>query len=145
MKSTIVFGHEFPLPQARVFAALDDHANMGRWLGPRVSIIQQGKDGIGTIRRVHAPPFPIDEEIIERAAPSFFAYRIVRGVPFVRGHRGEVHVEPLAPTRARVRWHIEIDSPLPGYGAIVLRLVRFVLISGLKRLERQLMREPFVN
>lgn len=139
MASTILLTREFPQPASRVFAALDDHANMGSWLGQRVSVIKQAPDGgVGTVRRVHSGPINLDEEIVEREAPKRIVYRIVAGMPGISHHRGEITVEPQGDSRSVVRWHIELDSGIPGYAWLLLRAVNVALGGGLARLEKQL-------
>jgi uncharacterized protein YndB with AHSA1/START domain len=135
----IIVTHEFPVTADRVFAALDDHANMGRWIGTPVSVVTRMADGgVGTVRRVHAPLMAIDEEVTARDVPHRLVYRIVRGVPFMNYHRGEIRVEPRTDGRSYVRWQVEIESALPAGSSLMLFMVGFALRRGLKRLERVL-------
>lgn len=139
MPKEIRLVRDFSSPAERVFAALDDHENMGRWLGPRFSIVKRAADGgVGTVRRVHNPLFPIDEEILEREVPSRLVYKIIRGAPGVSYHRGEIRVEPQGQSKSRVTWHIEVDSPLPGFASLLLRGLSVALRRGLKKLDAQL-------
>jgi uncharacterized protein YndB with AHSA1/START domain len=135
----IFLTHEFSSPAERVFAALDDHANMGSWLGSRISVVKRADDGgVGTVRRIHAPLGHFDEEIVERDVPSRMVYRIVSRVPGLSFHRGEIKVDAAGPGRSVVRWHVQIDSKLPGFSGLILRVVGFALKRGLVRLDRQL-------
>ena len=139
MPNNVIITHEFEVPAERVFAALDDHANMGRWLGPRVSVVKQIEgNGVGTVRRIHAPLMAIDEEVTERHAPHHLVYRIVGGLPGVTHHRGEISVEPRTDGRSFVRWQVQLDSVSPKLAALMLRMVEFALRRGLKRLGTQL-------
>jgi uncharacterized protein YndB with AHSA1/START domain len=136
---SVVLTQTFETTPDRVFAALDDHANMGRWLGPRVSLLKRAPDGgVGTVRRVHALLAHVDEEVVEREVPSRLVYRIVGGVPGVSHHRGEIRVMPQGAHHSQVRWEVELESRLPGYAALMLGSVRLALGLGLKRLSRQL-------
>jgi uncharacterized protein YndB with AHSA1/START domain len=136
---SVVLTQTFPTTPDRVFAALDDHANMGRWLGTRVSLLKRAPDGgVGTVRRVHTLLAQVDEEVVEREVPSRLVYRIIGGVPGVSHHRGEIRVTPHGDHQSQVRWEVEIDSPLPGFATLVLGSVRLALGLGLKRLSRQL-------
>ena len=54
MSRPIVVTHTFNVPAERLFAALDDHANMGRWLGTKIDLIKSPPDkGVGSVRRLH--------------------------------------------------------------------------------------------
>ncbi len=131
--------HEFNASQERVFSALDDHANMGRWLGSAVSIVKKVDDGgVGTVRRIDAGVTKLDEEIIEREVPSRLVYRIVSGVPFLAHHRGEITVDSIGDSRSVVRWHVELDIKLPGLSQLLAFAVGGALKRGLERLDRQL-------
>jgi uncharacterized protein YndB with AHSA1/START domain len=136
---SVVLTRTFELPAERLFAALDDHANMGRWLGPRVSLVKRAPDGgVGSVRRVHGGLLNIDEEVVEREVPSRLVYRIVGGLPGVRHHRGEIRVAAEGPRRSSVRWEVEIDAVLPALSMLMLASVRLALGVGLRRLSRQL-------
>ncbi len=138
---TITIDHEFSSAPERVFAALDDHANMGSWLGGKVTVEKRAADGgVGTVRRIHLGPAHFDEEVIERSVPSRIVYRISRGVPFLRHHRGEISVAPDGKGGARVRWNVAFESKLPGLSAPVRAGLGLVLKQGLRRLDRKLSR-----
>jgi uncharacterized protein YndB with AHSA1/START domain len=126
-------------PAERVFAALDDHANMGMWLGPPVSLIKNVADGgVGSVRRIRAAGLAIDEEILSRDAPYSLSYRILSGVPLLKHHHGEVKVEALDETQSRVHWHVEVAAALPGLASLIGLALRATLTRGLRRLNRQL-------
>jgi hypothetical protein len=127
-------------PAERVFAALDDHENMGEWLGSSVSLIKNvGTHDVGSVRRIQVGMLRIDEEIVARAAPRVIAYRVIRGVPMLRHHHGEVTIEAAGDT-SHVHWHVEIDSNVPGFSFLMALALRGTLGRGLKRLDRQLAR-----
>jgi hypothetical protein len=139
MANDILVTHDFAVPAERVFAALDDHASMGRWMGGKITLAKRSADGgVGTVRRIHLGVTAIDEEIVERQVPARIVYRIVAGVPFLKHHRGEVHVESRGPTSSQVRWHVDFQSRLPGVSGVLLPGLGAALKQGLKRLERQL-------
>lgn len=135
----ILLLHDFASPIERVFAAFDDHANMGRWLGSRISMPHVAADGgVGTVRRIHGPLGYIDEEIVERTPPSRIVYRIINRVPGVRSHQGEVTLIAAGPEQTRVQWYVRIESHVPGVDQVILRVVRFALARGMRELARQL-------
>lgn len=141
MPNDITIAHDFSAAPELVFAALDDHANMGRWLGPKVTVAKHVADGgVGTVRRIHLGPTNFDEEVLERQVPSRIVYRISRGVPFLRHHRGEIHVAPNGKGGAQVRWNVAFESTLPGVSGPFRSGLGFVLKQGLRRLDRRLAR-----
>ncbi len=131
--------HEFNASRERVFGALDDHANMGTWLGRAVSVVKQVDDGgVGTVRRVDAGLTKLDEEIVEREVPSRLVYRIVAGLPFLAHHRGVITLEAIGERRSLVRWEVELESKVPGVSALLAFAVDGALRRGLAKLDRQL-------
>jgi len=129
--------HDFTVPPERVFAVLDDHANMGRWLGVPISVVKQVDGGVGTVRRIQAGFFHVDEEIIERDAPRHLAYRIIGAPPALLKHRGDVSVERRG-DKTRLRWTVEVHSPVPLFAQTFLSVVRVGIKRGLQKLDRQL-------
>lgn len=141
MPNDITIAHDFSAAPELVFAALDDHANMGSWMGGKVTLAKRAADGgVGTVRRIHLGPTNIDEEVIERQVPSRIVYRISRGVPFLRHHRGEIHVQSDGKGGTRVRWNVAFESKVPGVSGPFRSGLGFVLKQGLKRLDRRLAR-----
>ena len=141
MPNDITIHHDFSSAPERVFAALDDHANMGSWLGGKVTVAKRAEDGgVGTVHRIHLGPAHFDEEVIERRVPSRIVYRISRGVPLLRHHRGEISVEPDGKGGARVTWNVAFESKVPGVSGPFRSGLGFVLKQGLRRLDRKLSR-----
>jgi uncharacterized protein YndB with AHSA1/START domain len=137
----ITIDHDFSSAPALVFAALDDHANMGSWLGGKITVARRAVDGgVGTVRRIHLGLTHFDEEVVEREVPSRIVYRISRGVPFLRHHRGVISVEPNGKGGARVRWNVAFESTLPGVSGPFRSGLGLVLKQGLRRLDRKLSR-----
>lgn len=134
------FVESFAVPPERIWEALADHEGMSDWLGARVRVVAGPPDGgVGTIRRVQGRGIiSFDEEVIYADAPRRMVYRIVRGVPGVRFHRGELLVEPWGKTGSQLTWDILVDSPIPGLGNVILAAVRPVLRAGLARLRTRL-------
>lgn len=134
----IVITQDFSVPPEQVFAALNDHLNMGRWLGGKITVHRAVPDGgVGTVRRVHLGPAHFDEEVIECEAPSRIVYRIVGAVPLLKHHRGELIVQ-TAGAGSRVQWTVALDVNLPGASGLLRAGLGQVLKQGLKRLSRQL-------
>src|SRR3954468_23343247 len=114
---------------------------MGSWLGGKITLAKRAADGgVGTVRRVHLGPSNFDEEVIERDIPSRIVYRITRGVPFLRHHRGEIQVTPNASGGSHVRWNVALESKLPGLSVAIRSGLGVVIKQGLRRLDRKLAR-----
>ena len=139
MSRPILVTQEFNAPAERVFAALDDNATMGRWLGVKVDVIKSPPDkGVGTVRRLHIGLQKIDEEILEREVPKRITYKIVRGLFPLSYHRGEINVRSLSPQRSSAEWRIELESKIPGLGALVRAGLGLGIKRALKKLAAQL-------
>lgn len=139
MRKDIHLTHEFNSSRERVFDALNDHEHMGSWLGSAVSVVKRGPEGgVGTVRRIHTGVTKLDEEIVECQVPSRLVYRIIAGLPFLSHHRGEVTVDAIGEGRSVVRWHVELDTKLPGMTQVLAFAVGGAIKRGLERLDRQL-------
>lgn len=133
------FVESFAVPPERLYGVLSDHEGMTRWIGARVSVVRGPADGgVGTVRRVHARGLSIDEEVTYADPPRRLVYRIVRGVPGVRFHRGEVLVEPWGKTGSQLTWDILIDSPVPGLARAMVAALRPAIRAGLSKLRAEL-------
>ena len=123
----------------RAFAALDDHERMGSWLDASITVEKRVPDGgVGTVRRIAIGPLSFDEEIVAREAPRRIAYRIVRGLPALRHHFGEVSIDPVDEGRCIVHWRIDIESTLPGVSTLMALSLKPALARGLGKLDAQL-------
>jgi uncharacterized protein YndB with AHSA1/START domain len=139
MSRPILVTHTFNAPAERVFAALDDNASMGGWLGVRIDLIKSPPDkGVGSVRRLHIGLQRIDEEIFEREVPTRIVYRIVRGLFPLSYHRGEINVTSLGPQRSSVEWKIELESKIPGLAMLVRAGLGRGIQRGLRKLAGQI-------
>jgi hypothetical protein len=66
-----------------------------------------------------------------------YAYRIVRGLPGLSFHRGEVTVRPWA-GGSELWWEVTMDSRIPGVAAAMARLLGPGLNRAVEKLSRQL-------
>ncbi|HBQ18278.1 MAG TPA: hypothetical protein DEF51_46505 [Myxococcales bacterium] len=135
----ILLEESFGVPPEVLFAALADHEGMSAWMGARVRVVAGPADGgVGTLRRVHARGLSFDEEVTYFDPPRRMVYRIVRGVPLVRFHRGEILVEPWGETGSRLTWDILLDARLPGVARAIAAGLEPQLRAGLSNLRAQL-------
>ncbi len=129
----------FAVPPEVLFDRLVDHEGMSDWLGVRVSILAGPLDGgVGTIRRVHARGLVLDEEVTYLDRPRRMTYRIIRGLPLLAFHRGELLVEPWGKTGSQLTYDILMDSPVPGVARVMAGALAPQLRAGLSRLRGQL-------
>lgn len=132
--SSLDLHQKFAASKEDVFAVLSDHANMGSWLGMRVTVpVHTPGGGVGTVRRVHMGPWHLDEEIVEHEPSERMAYRIVAGLPGLRHHRGEVRLAGTD-TGCELHWHVDVESGIPGLVALLLAPMRFSLGRSLRTL-----------
>lgn len=133
--------HEFSTSIERVFEAMNDQANMGKWLGAKIELIKPSTSGgLGAVRRLHLGVATIDEEIVECVAPTHIVYKIVRGLFPLSYHRGEINLTSITPTQCNVVWQIELDSKVPLLASLVRLGLKAAIQTGLKRLDKQLSR-----
>lgn len=126
------FTESFAVSPEALFEVMSDHEGMSEWIGARVSVVRGPADGgVGTVRRVHAPGFSIDEEVTYADPPRRMVYRIVRGAPGLRFHRGEILVEPWGETGSQLTWDIVLESAVPGLPQLVLAVLRPALHKAL--------------
>lgn len=129
----------FAVPPERLWEALSDHAGMTEWLGSRVSVVAGPADGgVGTVRRIHAGPLAVDEQVTYADPPRRMVYRVVRGAPMLRFHRGEILIEPWGETGCNLTWDILVDSPVPGLARGLAAGIESAIRGGLGRLRERL-------
>ena len=138
-QSHVILEESFAVPPEVLFDALLDHAGMTDWVGTRISVVRgPGDGGVGTVRRIHLPFGTIDEQVTYVQRPRRIVYRIVRGLPIVRFHRGEILVEPWGQTGCQLTWDIRIDSVVPGVASAICAVTARQMRTGLTKLRTQL-------
>jgi len=138
-QARVRFEQSFPVAPETLYGALLDHEGMTEWVGMRVSVLTGPEDGgVGCVRRIHLPLMSIDEEVTYVLPPRRIVYRIVRGLPIVRFHRGEILVTPRGEGGSHLSWDILVDSAVPGAASAVCAVLKGPLQKGLTRLREQL-------
>ncbi len=129
----LTFDLDFAVPPATLWAALTDHASMGKWIGANVRLIVRGDEaGVGAVRRVRVGAIAIDEEVVYADAPKRLVYRILRGGPLSH-HRGEILIAPRG-AGSHLTWRIRMVSSIPGASRVVARLIDLAIGRGLREL-----------
>lgn len=131
---TLSFLARYDVPPEILWGVVTDHEGMGRWMGARTHVIASPPDGgQGTVRRMKAGPFTIDEEVILYDPPRRMAYRMVRGLP-LRYHRGEVRIAPWGDGGSELSWEITVSSAIPGFTQAIATALAPRINRGLRTL-----------
>jgi len=140
-QASLTFEESFAVPPDVLFDTLLDHEGMSRWMSAKISVVrppEDGGDGVGAIRRIHTPIGGVDEEVTYVLRPQRIVYRIVRGAPGVRFHRGEILIEPWGETGSQLTWNILLDSAIPGVASLIAAGLRAEFRKGFGKLRAQL-------
>lgn len=130
----------FAAPPERLWEALNDHAGMSDWLGLDVTVVR-GDGEIGTVRRMRQGSLAFDEEVVYLDPPRRLVYRVVGLRPMLRYHRGEQLIEPWGQTGSELRWHILLDTSVPGLSTLLARVLESGIRKGLGVLRARLAEE----
>lgn len=149
-----VIEKDLPASAAAAWPFLTDPERMNRWSEARIAMVAPGDGGdpggVGALREVAirlalgwgpARRLAFDEVIDESEPPVRLVYRIVRGVP-LRRHRGVVTLRDTGAGRARLRWRVEAELPVPGLGAVVEPALVRALDASLDALAREVRGAP---
>ena len=132
-------------PPEQVFAVYTDYASWGEWAGVgSAHLAREGvpaPNGVGCVR-VLGPRFvAVHEEILSFEPPKRMTYRLVKGIPLVRNHFGEVDFSPDG-GGTLVVWRCRFESRIPGLGGLLRRAVERTFRGALEGLARHRFPEP---
>jgi uncharacterized protein YndB with AHSA1/START domain len=123
----------------QVWDVYTDHAGWKSWSGMKHSSLHVAgnpdKNGTGAVRCLGSYGLNAYEEILDFAPPKRMTYRVVKGVPGMTNHLGEVLFEPSG-KGTRVTWRCRFDSRVPGFGSFMrIYITRFFrnALDGLAR------------
>ncbi|MBK5287638.1 MAG: SRPBCC family protein [Acidimicrobiia bacterium] len=112
-----------------VWRWLADASSWSQWTKlSRTVLEREGSpepDGVGAVRKFTRSGGSSREEVVAFDPPRHFAYELRSGLP-IRNYRSDVRLTPEG-TGTRISWHSEFDRKYPGTGALMRRLIRFVL------------------
>jgi hypothetical protein len=139
---TVTVFSRFDVPPDRLWAAVVDHEGMSDWLGARVRVLAgRGDGGLGTVRRVELLPLlRLDEEVVGFVPPHSMTYRVIRGLPFLRYHLGEIRVrpDPTSPGGSELWWEVTLATPVPQVTNAMAAALQRTLNAGVGRLRDRL-------
>ena len=125
---------DFTLPVERVFPFLLEDENLGQIVGAEVEHVRDGQDGrygVGSVRRMKVGPLPPFEETNTQVVPNeLIAYEITRG-GVLKDHRGEMRFSPNG-TGSRLVYVIEFAPKVPLTGALLKGRIESTIRKGLK-------------
>jgi uncharacterized protein YndB with AHSA1/START domain len=127
----------YDAPPERVFAALSEHERLDEVFPAKVVRIRDGdddRDGVGSSRRVTiAGPLGFVETITAYEPPHRIVYRVTKGSP-LRHHEGTLRFAPVAGGGTRLTYEVSMESPIPGFTALLKAVLERTLAAGLRKL-----------
>lgn len=138
-KQNIIITQVFNAPVETIFSILTDHEEFGRILNAKIKRVtdsrDENKNGIGSVRRIHAFPAPAFEESVITFEPNqLMEYKVSKGSP-IKNHRGRMEfTEDQGKTRLTYRVDFEPKLPFFLLGSIIKKAIQKPIQAGLKRL-----------
>lgn len=138
-QQSIHITHLFNAPVEEVFHHLTDHETFGEVINTPIKRVVDShdpdKNGIGSVRRITAFPFPAFEEtVVAFEANQFMEYAVSKGGP-IKNHKGRMEFsDEQGKTRLNYTIHFEPKLPLPFWGAVLKRAIETPIDTGLKKL-----------
>lgn len=133
-----VIDHDFTSSQARVFAHLAEHENLGALFGARITRVRDGgdgsRDGVGSTRRLKLGPLPAFEETVTEFRPDeLIRYRISSGPVtwLVTDHEGVMRFSDAPSGGTHLHYEIRVGARIPGLAAVVARVLQRRIAAGL--------------
>lgn len=138
-KQTIKITREFNAPVETIFSLLTDHEAFGRILNTKIKRITdsrgENKNGLGSVRRIHAFPAPaFEESVITFEANQLMEYMVTKGSP-IKNHKGRMEFTDEQ-GKTRLTYRVEFEPKLPFFflGFIIKKAIEKPIQVGLKRL-----------
>jgi len=142
-RTVTVFGR-YDVPPAKLWEVVRDHEGLSDWLGARVRVLAgRGDGGVGTVRRVEVGRLlRLDEEVVGFTPPRSLVYRIVRGLPGLRYHLGEMRVRPAGDggPGSELWWEVTLRLATPRLTDLAANALQRELNAALGRLRDRLAR-----
>jgi uncharacterized protein YndB with AHSA1/START domain len=132
MKNSFTMTRTVNAPINTVFDAFTNHRAYADMTPMRKSTLEKEGDpapnGLGAVRKLERVGPPIVEEVVGYERPSYFAYKVLKGLP-VKEHLGEVRFSTTG-SSTRVVYTINYTPTIPGP---VTGLILKQAIGGLLR------------
>ncbi len=128
---------DFSLPVERVYGYLLEDENLGRVVGADIQHVRDGQDGrngVGSVRRMKVGPLPPFEETNTQVVPNELTeYRITKG-GVLKNHRGQMRFSSNG-AGSRLHYVIEFDPKVPLTGALLRSRIESTIRKGLQEVD----------
>jgi len=136
-KSMVKLSQEFNAPIDKVWEAFNDHENLGKIFGQKMTRIKDSTDagnvnGTGSIRKIHLPLAPFEETIRKSVKPHCIEYQITKGTPLSH-HYGTMHFRTLPDGGTALEYTIELGSRIPLLADILAAVLAKAIGGSIKK------------
>jgi ribosome-associated toxin RatA of RatAB toxin-antitoxin module len=129
-------------PVETIFNIITDHEAFGHVINTKIKRVVDSKDenknGLGSIRRVSAFPYPAFEETVVAFEPNqVMEYVVSKGSP-IKNHKGRMEFFDEE-GKTRLNYTIDFEPKLPFlfFGSIIKNAIENPIRDGLKRLAKR--------
>jgi len=138
-KQQIEIEQSFNAPIETIFNIMTDHESFGKVISTVVKRVVDSsgpnKNGVGSVRRISAFPFPSFEETVVTFKPyQLMEYKVSKGSP-IKNHKGRMEFFDES-KKTRLYYTIEFDPKLlfALFGTFIKGAIDKPIRSGIKRL-----------
>ena len=135
----IVIEQSFNAPVKTIFNILTDHESFGNVISTVIKRVidspGSNKNGVGSVRRISAFPFPSFEETVVTFKPNqLMEYKVSKGSP-IKNHKGRMEFSDES-GKTRLYYTIEFDPKLffVLFGTFLKGAIDKPIRKGIKRL-----------
>ena len=132
---TINIHQEFNAPLDQVFSTISDHEKFGKICGIKMTRTKNGddgKNGLGSVRRIDIGRLPSFEETITKFVPNeLIQYKITKGSP-IKNHVGELKFTE-ANGNAILDYTIQLESKIPFTSGLIKSALQSGISKGLHK------------
>ncbi len=138
-KERIEIEQSFNAPVETIFNILTDHESFGNVISTVIKRVvdssEANKNGVGSVRRISAFPFPSFEETVVTFKPNqLMEYKVSKGSP-IKNHKGRMEFSDES-GKTRLYYTIEFDPKLffVLFGTFLKGAIDKPIRKGIKRL-----------
>ena len=138
-KQRIEIEQSFNAPIETIFNILTDHESFGNVISTVIKRVadssETDKNGVGSVRRISAFPFPSFEETVVTFKPNhLMEYKVSKGSP-IKNHKGRMEFSEES-GKTRLYYTIEFDPKLffVPFGTFLKSAIDKPIRKGIKRL-----------
>ncbi len=138
-KQKIKIEQSFNAPIETIFSTMTDHETFGNVISTTIKRVvdskETNKNGVGSVRRISAFPFPSFEETVITFKPNeIMEYKVTKGSP-IKNHKGRMEFSEEG-GKTRLYYTIEFDPKLffMPFGTFLKGAIDKPIRKGMKRL-----------